>query len=287
MLSSGLLRNPAPASGQSAPFQAKPGAGPRRTGGSGPPSFQELLNPNLHNAARSGLGQGVVSYPFLTRPFRSGGGIPKEGEPVFTIRQSASKAGSGFLITALPMTYLNTKLYEAAAMASAADPSIGGNNLATALDKINTYDGDGTLSFLGVMRNEAIAPSRHQKLINVDIRGRSRIRNYWNKDIRSGTKLYLIIRRRFISTYGVYKPQGRTPADSAKIAKVTAVTGNELEEEIRDGRLQEDDEIIYLGWTLNTVHRGSSADRTKRAVVNPERVQSLDFIEIALAVGTQ
>ena len=104
MFSSSLLRNPAPSNGQSAPFNPKPGAGPSSGKGSGAPSFQELLNPNLHNAARSGLGQGVVSYPFLTRPFRSGGGIPKEGEPVFTIRQSAKKAGAGFLITALPMT---------------------------------------------------------------------------------------------------------------------------------------------------------------------------------------
>ena len=285
MFSSSLLRNPAPAPGQSSAFAPKPGAGPRRTTGSGAPSFQEFLNPNLHNAARSGLGQGVVSYPFLTRPFRSGGGVPVEGEPVFTIRQSAKKAGAGFLITALPLTYLNTKLYEAAATRSATKEPLKGNNLATALDKINSAVGDGTLSFLGVMRNEAIAPSRHQKLINVDIRGRSRVRNYWNKDIRGGTKLYLILSRTTAGLYGVYHPQGRKPSAGVPIAKVTAVTRNELAKMMSDGSLGVDDEIIYLGYTLNTIHRGASADRTSRALVNTERVAALDFIEIALAVG--
>ena len=88
--------------------------------------------------------------------------------------------------------------------------------------------------------------------------------------------------------YGVYKPQGRVPAGATHIAKVMPVTGKQLEEMMLAGEeraLQPMDEIIYLGYTLNTTHRGSSADRTSRAVVNPERVQALDFIEIALAVG--
>jgi hypothetical protein len=285
MFSSGLLRNPSPAQGQSAPFQAKPGAGPSSGKGSGAPNFQEFLNPNLSNAARSGMGNGVVSYPFLTRPFRSGGGVPAEGEPVFTIRQSAKKAGAGFLITALPLTYLNTKLYEAAATRSAAGGPLTGNNLATALDRINSAEGDGTLSFLGVMRNEAIAPSRHQKLINVDIRGRSRIRNYWHRDIRGGTKLYLILKRTTVGDYTVYKPQGRKPSAGMPIAKVVPVTRNKLAEMMEDGSLGVDDEIIYIGYTMNTTHRGSSDDRTKRALVNTDRVAALDFIEIALAIG--
>jgi hypothetical protein len=235
----------------------------------------------------------------LTRPFRSGAGVPKEGEPVFTIRQSAKKAGAGFLITALPLSYLNTKLFESAAMASAGDASIGSNNLATALDKINR-GGDGTLSFLGVMRNEAIAPSRHQKLINVDIRGRTRIRNYWSGDIRSGTKVYLVVTRTDMEEYGTHKPKGRAPARGMAIAKIVPVTRNELHawqaepQLIVDGadtypnpkRLKEGDEIIYLGYTLNCVHRQSSIDRTKRAVVHPDRVSAVDFIELALAVGS-
>ena len=291
MFSSGLLRNPAPASGQSAPFNPRPGAGPSSGKGTGAPNFQEFLNPNLHNAARSSMGNGVVSYPFLVRPFRSGAGVPAEGEPVFTIRQSAKKAGAGFLITALPLTYLNAKLYDAASQRSAEVSPPVGNSLVTALDKINNADGEGTLSFLGIMRNEAIAPSRHQKLINVDIRGRTRIRNYWDNEIRSGTKLYLIVRRTTgKAEYGTYKPKGREPRDGTRVAKVVPVTRDELgrimglQAGAKDA-LTADDQIIYIGYTMNTTHRKSSMDAAKRATVNTDNVQAIDFIEVALGIG--
>jgi hypothetical protein len=289
MLSIADLSNPAPSQGQSRPFGPMPGKGPRRTGGTGPPSFQEFLNPNLSNT-HGRTSNPTVSYPFLTRPFRGSTARPKEGEIVFTVRQAAKKAGAGFLITVLPISFLNEILYDAAAMLSA-ESTIGMNTLTSELNALNKgYDRSGQrvglaskLNFLGVLRNEAIAPSRHQQLINVDVRGRTRIRNYWGKDVATGHRLYIRMERTNTANYGLYRPNGRTPAMAQSIIRITAHTGLELAEE---GLLESTDATnIFIGTAMNTVHRVSSDDRSKSAIVRADRAYELDFIEVALKVA--
>ena len=284
------VSKPQPNPGQITPFGPRPGKGPRRTGGSGAPSFQEFMNPNLHNT--HGLTSNpTVSYPFLTRPFKSVSAHPLEGEMMFTVRQAASKAGSGFLITAMPLSYLNTKLYECAGNL-AAEQLVSTNTLNSKLQKVNK--GTATfyehLNFLGVMRNEAISPSRHQKLINVDVRGRTRIRNVWRGDIRTGEKLYLQLDIVSVVNYGHARPDRRQPPNDSRVFKLTPKTGTELYNtasaksaaESQSGRTHIG--CLFIGVAMNTVHKASSDDKIMAASVRPKTIKTLDFIEVALKV---
>ena len=111
MMNTSLLSNPKPSLGQNKPFGPRADKGPRRGQSGGAPSFQEFLNPTLHNS-HGRTSNPTVSYPFMTRPFKSGGGRPLEGEILFSLRQEAKKAGAGFLITTVPLSFLNAKLFE-------------------------------------------------------------------------------------------------------------------------------------------------------------------------------
>ena len=281
MMNTGELSNPKPSLGQNKPFGPRADKGPRRGQSGGAPSFSEFLNPNIHN--RHGrTSNPTVSYPFMTRPFKSGGGHPLEGELLFSLRQEAKKAGAGFLITTVPLSFLNAKLYEFSGVMG------GTGTFSNAMDTINTSDASPmgeTLNFLGVLRNEAIAPSRHQKLINVDVRGRTRIRNIWNGAVRTGEKLYLRLYKVSVNTYGPVRPSGigRDPPD-APIRKFIPMTLTEkLESD--DNPFDQQFEDIYIGTVMNAVHKVAADSSKKVAVVRPAEMKKLAFIEVALKIG--
>lgn len=279
MMNTGELSNPKPSLGQNKPFGPRADKGPRRGQSGGAPSFSEFLNPSLHNS-HGRTSNPTVSYPFMTRPFKSGGGHPLEGELLFSLRQEAKKAGAGFLITTVPLSFLNAKLYEYSGVKA------GTGTFNQALNTINTSEttpmGD-SLNFLGVLRNEAIAPSRHQKLINVDVRGRTRIRNIWNGTVRTGEKLYLRIYQLSHDTYGPVRPSGIGPSNaSAPIRKFVPMT---LTEKLDEDDTDHDYSDIYIGTVMNAVHRVAADSSKKVAVVRHEEMKKLAFIEVALKIG--
>jgi hypothetical protein len=284
-MNTSLLSNPKPSLGQNKPFGPRADKGPRRGQSGGAPSFQEFLNPTLHNS-HGRTSNPTVSYPFMTRPFKSGGGRPLEGEILFSLRQEAKKAGAGFLITTVPLSFLNAKLFEQSSRVAGPPKA---STFAFALETINTgVDPIGSdLNFLGVLRNEAIAPSRHQKLINVDVRGRTRIRNIWKGVVRTGEKLFL--RVRFVNSlnYGIVRPSGVGPAAGINLRQIVPITLTEkLDESARGAeinlKLIRD---IYIGTVMNAVHRLSADSSKLSAVFRPEEMKKLDFIEVGLKIG--
>ena len=291
MLRVGELSNPQPSRGQNTPFGPRPGVGPRRTGGSGAPNFQEFMNPNLHNS-HGRTSNPTVSYPFLTRPFRfpNTGSHPVEGEMIFTHRDQSIKAGSGLLITAMPLTFLNVKFCKVACEQTARS---NGNNLNTALSEINNESlSPGArkkfackFNFLGVMRNESQAPSRHQKLINVDVRGRTRIRNVWRGKLRTGEKLYLHMQLLEANKYGSYKPSEFPTKNDVHIFRLTPVTLTEIIVSKETKNKIEESECIFIGVCMNTVHKKSSEDQINSSRIDTKRLNKLDFIEVALKVS--
>lgn len=293
MLRVGELSNPQPSRGQNTPFGPRPGVGPRRTGGSGAPNFQEFMNPNLHNS-HGRTSNPTVSYPFLTRPFRfpNTGSHPVEGEMIFTHRDQSIKAGSGLLITAMPLTFLNVKFCKVACEET--NDVSKGNNLNTALSEINSSSEHGArkkfackFNFLGVMRNESQAPSRHQKLINVDVRGRTRIRNVWRGKLRTGEKLYLHMQRAEAKDYGLHRPSEfpSKQEEDVFIFRLTPVTLTEIIVSRDTKKKIEESECIFIGVCMNTVHKKSREEQINKSRINTEKLNKLDFIEVALKVS--
>jgi hypothetical protein len=134
------------------------------------------------------------------------------------------------------------------------------------------------------MRNESQAPSRHQKLINVDVRGRTRIRNVWRGKLRTGEKLYLHMQLLEANKYGSYKPSEFPSKDDVRIFRLTPVTLTEIIVSKETTNKIEESECIFIGVCMNTVHKKSREDQINSSRIDTKRLNKLDFIEVALKV---
>jgi hypothetical protein len=217
-----ILSNPAPSNGYNAVLgamaaQAAPAEG--TLGG---------FNASVHNRVKQTFINPVATYPFLVKPWRHRWELGfHEGDLMFIYHGKDGGTNSSKMVVLANLPTLNHIM---TLKAEGKD------------DVFEDYREPRNWSYIGVMRNSAVASNRiggglgrnssarggnqrpAERLINIDVRGSTRMFNYWEYAM-PGQKLHLVWRRVRLGNHHLTNPN-----KPAKHAKPTAprwrVNGN-------------------------------------------------------------
>ena len=174
---------------QSAPFSFKSSSAVKSDYGS-KPSVSALMNPTLHNSVPEPMVNSTARVPIFARPFTRGfEKTYSEGDILFVQRgdeRSAHTArhGSHNVVANIPV--LNHLLRTTTVGGTGADKDkLKYNTVAKVLDNFN---------YFGILNNDMDTGSKWQRLLNVNIRGRSRVARMWKPvegRLKRGDQLWL------------------------------------------------------------------------------------------------
>ena len=150
-------------------------SGPRQ-GMTGAPSMAQLRNPTLVNSKISLDTNVTTSLPLMIRPWLDG--HEKEFGQGSILFVCASTNGANRLNTVADLPLMNFILERAHRDIDAPKQR---NMLIKDLDSMNSVDG---WNCFGILRNDMMADSSLQKLLNVDVFGRAMVANVWGKLVR-------------------------------------------------------------------------------------------------------
>ena len=171
----------------SPPFSFKSSSSVKSDYGS-KPSVSALMNPTLHNNVPEPMVNSTARAPIFARPFQLG--FEKhysEGDVLFVMRddeRSAHVRGSSQNVVAnIPViNYLLRQYDEANEMKY--------NTVESVLNKWN---------YFGILNNDMDTGSKWQRLLNVNVRGRSRVARLWDPKkgrLKRGDQLWLALVKR-------------------------------------------------------------------------------------------
>ena len=186
-----ILSNPAPSNGYNAVLgamaaQAAPAEG--TLGG---------FNPSVQNRVKQTFVNPVATYPFLVKPWRDRWEMGfHEGDLMFIFHGKSTTSDSSKMVVLANLPTLNHIM------------TLEGDDKKT----WEQYKDKKNWSFIGVMRNSAVASNRigggsrrnslprggnqrpAERIINIDVRGSSRMFNYW-ENAMPGQRLHLVWRQ--------------------------------------------------------------------------------------------
>ena len=180
-----ILANPAPSNGLNTVLGNIPASAPPSAGA------LAVLTPSVHNSVKEPMINPVASYPVIARPYRNGWEqMFHAGDLIFVNTDKKNQQSFGSYHKRFPQLCLaNLPLLNYFLRNE--------NNVDESLQDIRNW------KFLGVMRNDmqmdgdalytSNASKKNQKairLLNVDVRGCSRVFNYW-QTAQAGSTLYL------------------------------------------------------------------------------------------------
>ena len=169
---------------QNAPFSfnASPGIG---SDYGGRPSVQALTNPTMHNSVPEVMVNSTARAPLFVRPFTRG--FEKgysEGDILFVQRDDARASSTHNVVANLPV--LNHILRSSKVEKGTNKFEQEYKTMADVLKKWNYY---------GILNNDMDTGSKWQRLLNVNVRGRSRVARLWapdgNRRLKKGDMLWL------------------------------------------------------------------------------------------------
>ena len=176
----------------SPPFSFKSSGGPQRDY-SGRPTVSALQNPTLHNKVPEAMVNGTARAPLFVRPFTRG--YEKhysEGDILFVKKDERSSAGQHHVVANLPvLNYL---------LRTEKDP---GNSAKLRYQKLSDVLAD--WNYFGILNNDMDTGSKWQRLLNVNVRGRSRVARLWRPKsghLRRGDCVWIgFVRRKKKNTF--------------------------------------------------------------------------------------
>ena len=152
----------------SPPFSFKASGGPRADYGS-KLAVSALQNPTLHNNVPEVMVNGTARAPLFVRPFTRG--YEKgysEGDILFVKKDELSSGGQHHVVANLPViNYL---------LRTEKDPS-DKNGKKLFYDSVDKILKD--WNYFGILNNDMDTGSKWQRLLNVNVRGRSRVARLW------------------------------------------------------------------------------------------------------------
>ena len=161
------LLNPGPTGGSVQKGVVPTGGMPPRKRGL--PSTQSLMNPSIHTSTTEIQVNSTAAAPIFCKPFARG--YEKaygEGDILFVKKEdSASRQKNFHTVANLPVLnyFLRTTI------------TAEGKPKYTNVGEIQK-----DWNFFGIMLNDMDAGSQFQRLLNVTVRGRARVPNYWSSD---------------------------------------------------------------------------------------------------------
>jgi len=179
---------------ESAPFSFKSSSAVRSDYGS-KPSVSALMNPTLHNNVPETMVNSTARAPIFARPFTRG--FEKEyseGDILFVQRGDERAAqtmnhGSHNVVANIPV--LNHLLRTTLVGGTGAD---AGRLKYDTIEKVLA-----NFNYFGIMNNDMDTGSKWQRLLNVNVRGRSRVARMWKPPegrLKRGDQLWLAFVKR-------------------------------------------------------------------------------------------
>lgn len=216
------------------------------------PAKNSLLNPSIHNTTKEPMANATASYPYFTRPYNLNKGflvknynegtilfintwVEEEDHGVSTLKQVLSLADLNLMLH----TFGDTNKWKEQQWDKCHPSKKDDGGDIDIMDVKNCWE------FLGIVRNNDTgggdffgARLNSQRLLNVDVRGKSRVDNIWSwgfnrqgvanqqlgvKNVRQGDMLYLHFDTASGQYYGVTNNKNSTPVannDDIKIGYV-------------------------------------------------------------------
>ena len=154
----------------SPPFSFKSPGGPRGDY-NGKPTISALQNPTLHNKVPEAMVNGTARAPLFVRPFSRGYEKQySEGDILFVKKDERSSAGGQHHVVAnIPVLnyLLRTEL----------DPVDSNKLRYSSLEQVLA-----DWNYYGILNNDMDTGSKWQRLLNVNVRGRSRVARLWQPE---------------------------------------------------------------------------------------------------------
>lgn len=178
MTSTAFLSNPAPGRGDvssSPPFSFSSSIGIKRDYSS-LPTVNALQNPSLHNRVPDTMTNGTARAPIFVRPFsREFEKRYTEGDLLFVQRDERAANGNQNIVYNLPVLNYILRTQK------------DGNGDLVYDDIQKIVSGSQAINFFGILNNDMDTGSKWQRLLNVNVRGRSRVARLWNPDLSNGS----------------------------------------------------------------------------------------------------
>jgi len=209
-----MLAQGMPTSGdvnQSAPFSFGASSAVGADYGS-KPSVNALRNPTLHNSVPESMVNSTASVPLFVRPFVEG--FEKgysEGDILFVERNTKSRDSRHNTVANLPVINHLLRTQRVKISADGPDTKLKYETLKDVLANFN---------YFGILNTDMDSGSKWQRLLNINVRGRTRVARLWKPEngyLTKGTVLYL----------GIYKvnPMGDTTISMNPNGQKEIVTG--------------------------------------------------------------
>lgn len=191
MTSTAFLSNPVPGNGDvssNSPFSFQSSIGIKRDYGA-LPTVNALQNPSLHNRVPDVMVNSTARAPIFVRPFtREFEKRYSEGDLLFVQKDDRMSAGQKQnVVFNLPVLNYMLKTHKA----SGSDVLKYATRM-TIVDGRNVIDYDGLynivkdINYFGILNNDMDTGSKWQRLLNVNVRGRSRVARLWSKPTNQG-----------------------------------------------------------------------------------------------------
>lgn len=158
------------------------------------PNVNALLKPTLHNNVPESMVNSTASVPLFVRPFSSG--FEKgysEGDILFVERNEKSRDTIHNCVANLPVInyFLRTHIVKKG------DPEVvEGKKTAGDLKYKTVQDVLDNWNYFGILNTDMDSGSKWQRLLNINVRGRTRVARLWkppqeNGHLHKGTCVYL------------------------------------------------------------------------------------------------
>jgi len=284
MTSTAFLSNIAPGRGDvnsSPPFSFQSSIGIKRNYAS-LPSVAALQNPSLHNRVPEPSVNSTARAPIFARPFkREFEKRYAEGDLLFVQEDGRAANGNQNVVMNLPVLNYSLKTQTRA----------GGGLRYQSLDDI--LWGDQAIHYYGIMNNDMDTGSKWQRLLNVNVRGRSRVARLWQPDLgagqlKRGQILYLgLFKRReeTVQSKSFEDPNGaRYPLDGGlEYYEARAIL--ECCDDARDpNAFSKAEHVIPVGVVSQVSMRKPSKSSIDRAHQTSEACKTLERIEVLMRI---
>jgi len=286
-----MLAQGMPTSGdvnQSAPFSFGASSAVGADYGS-KPSVNALRNPTLHNSVPESMVNSTASVPLFVRPFVEG--FEKgysEGDILFVERNTKSRDSRHNTVANLPVLnhMLRTKMKDAI---DAVGNVIEGKQVLV-YDKLETVLAH--FNYFGILNTDMDSGSKWQRLLNINVRGRTRVARLWKPEngyLTKGTVLYL----------GIYKvdPTGVSLTSMKPNGQRQIVTGTQHYFQVRATLecCREDKQnmgnvfrkakhLIPIGIVSQVTLKRPNTQAILDGHVNTESCKSLERIEVLIRI---
>jgi len=184
MTSTSFLSNPVPGRGDissNPPFSFQSTVGIKRDYSS-LPTVNALQNPSLHNRVPEQMVNGTARAPLFVRPFsREFEKRYKEGDLLFVQRDGRASNGNHNVVLNLPVLNYILRTQKDAKGELLYELRDGNNGLN------NIMWGKNAINYFGIYHNDMDTGSKWQRLLNVNVRGRSRVARLWDPDLNKGS----------------------------------------------------------------------------------------------------